>query len=60
MTWLVILLFHEGLTVCDDIGVAHSFEYVHLVESLLSLFAIHLRDIDNLDDVGLLMLDVLH
>ncbi len=52
--------FHEGLTIGDDIGIAHDFEELNLVECFLDLLIVHLGNIDDLHYellLGLLGLD---
>ena len=49
--WPFVHFFHEGLAVGDNIGVSHDLEQLDLIECLLDLLLIHLRNVDDFHDV---------
>ena len=53
------LLLHEALLVADDVGMAQRLEHLDLVKRRLLLLVLHLRNIDNLESVVVLVLLVL-
>ena len=44
---------HERLFVSDDVRMSHSLKDMDLVDSILSLFTVHLGDINDLHDICL-------
>ena len=46
-------LVHEWLLVSNDVRMTHCFKNMHLIDSILSLLAVHLRHINDLHDVSL-------
>jgi hypothetical protein len=53
-------LIHKRLFVSDDVRMAHRLQDVHLVDGVLTLFTVHLRNVDDLHNVGLSISHRLH
>lgn len=54
--WWFLHFFHERLTISDNIWISHNFEKMNFHQSLLDLFLIHFRNINNFHDVLLFIL----
>ena len=53
-------LIHEALFVGNNVRVPHGLQHMHFIDCIFSLLAVHLRNIDDLHDVSLSVVDCLH